>query len=217
MTDTLCTLFRGGRVHNPAEPNATCIAVEGGLVSWIGPDTGIEQAGRVDEVVDLDGLFVAPAFVDAHVHTTDAGLAGTGLDLRTATSLEDLLTRLRGFAADHRGAVVWAHGWDETGWPERRAPTRAELDAAVGDRPAYVSRIDVHSAVVSSRLAADLDPAFVGFDAVGPLTRASHHQARLRARQLLRPGERAAAQHWFLGQCAARGIVAVHELSLIHI
>src|SRR6478609_2258319 len=113
MTDTHCTLFRGGRVHNPAEPNATCIAVEGGLVSWIGPDTGIEQAGRVDEVVDLDGLFVAPAFVDAHVHTTDAGLAGTGLDLRTAPSLEDLLTRLRGFAADHRGAVVWAHGWDQ--------------------------------------------------------------------------------------------------------
>ena len=43
------------------------------------------------------------------------------------------------------------------------------------------------------------------------MTRASHHQARLRARQLLSPGERAAAQRWFLGQCAARGIVAVHE------
>src|SRR3954452_21721305 len=148
MEPMTVTMFSGGRVHNPAEPHATCIAVTDGLVSWIGPDTGTEQAGQIDEYVDLDGLFVAPAFVDAHVHTTDAGLARTGLDLRSASSMADLLGRLRGFAAAHRGAVVWAHGWDETDWPERRPPTRAEIDAAIGYRPAYVSRIDVHSAVV---------------------------------------------------------------------
>ena len=211
MEPMTVTMFRGGRVHNPAEPHATCIAITDGLVSWIGPDTGVEQAGEVDEYVDLDGLFVAPAFVDAHVHTTDAGLARTGLDLRSATSLADLLSRLRGFADGHRGAVVWAHGWDETDWPERRPPTRAEIDAVIGDRPAYVSRIDVHSAVVSSRLADDLDEVLAGYDPSGPLTRASHHQARLRARQLLTAGERDAAQRSFLEHCAATGTVAVHE------
>ena len=76
------TLLRGGRIHNPVEPAATCLAITDGVVSWIGPDTGVEQAGHIDETVDLDGLFVAPAFVDAHVHCTDAGLALVGLDLR---------------------------------------------------------------------------------------------------------------------------------------
>ena len=35
----------------------------------------------VDEVIELDGALVTPAFVDAHVHTTSTGLLLTGLDL----------------------------------------------------------------------------------------------------------------------------------------
>ncbi len=205
------TLLRGGRVHNPVEPNATCIAITDGVVSWIGPEHGIEQAGRVDETFDLDGLFVAPAFVDAHVHCTDAGLALVGLDLRTAGSLAAALKQLRRFAATTDAAVIWGHGWEETTWPEHRPPTRAEIDAAVGDRPAYLSRIDVHSALVSSALATRLDPDRAGFSAAGPLTQESHHQARQIARGLVTGRARSAAQTAFLLHAASVGIVEVHE------
>ena len=43
------------------------------------------------EVVELDGGFVAPAFVDSHVHLTSTGLTLAGLDLRAATSARHCL------------------------------------------------------------------------------------------------------------------------------
>ncbi len=205
------TLFRGGRIHNPVEPHATCLAITDGVVSWIGPDTGVEQAGHVDETVDLDGLFVAPAFVDAHVHCTDAGLALAGLDLRGAQSLPEALDLLRAHAAATDATAIWGHGWDDAAWPERRPPSRAEIDAAVGGRPAYLSRIDVHSALVSSALGERLDPGRVGHSPDGPLTQDSHHEARRLARALLSDADRAAAQRAFLDHAASRGIVEVHE------
>ncbi|MCB0949779.1 MAG: amidohydrolase family protein, partial [Mycobacterium sp.] len=68
-------------------PEATAMAVRDGVVAWLGSDEiGRAQFPRA-EVTDLAGAFVAPAFVDSHVHLTATGLALTGLDLRQATSL----------------------------------------------------------------------------------------------------------------------------------
>ena len=75
-------LYRGGRcLHRPADPRATALLVRDGRIAWLGADGG--RAGR-RRVVDLDGALVTPAFVDAHVHATDTGLALRGLDLSAA-------------------------------------------------------------------------------------------------------------------------------------
>ena len=114
-------LLRGGRVHTAADPDATAIAVTDGVISWIGGEHAVEMAGRPDHVVHLDNALVAPGFVDAHVHSTDAGLALTGLDLSGAATLADCLARVRAAAAAiEPGGLVWGHGWDETRWPENR-------------------------------------------------------------------------------------------------
>ena len=47
---------------------------------------------------------------------------------------------------------MWGHGWDESGWPENTPPSTADLDAVLGDRPAYLARVDVHSALASTGL-----------------------------------------------------------------
>ncbi len=101
----------------------------------------------VDRVVDLDGALVTPGFVDAHIHATSTGLMLTGLDLTECDSLADTLRRVRDRAVALRGGLVLGHGWDETRWPEHRAPTREELDEATWGSAVYLSRVDVHSAV----------------------------------------------------------------------
>src|SRR5207245_2883677 len=111
------------------------------------------------------------------------------------------------------GRLVWGHGWDETNWPERRPPTRDELDAVCGASPVYLSRIDVHSALVSSALL-DLAPDAAkrpGWSVQGPLTRDAHHDVRAAALAGLDPAQRRATQLGFLRHAAARGIAAVHE------
>ncbi|NYV76120.1 amidohydrolase family protein, partial [Streptomyces sp. UH6] len=93
-------LLRGGEVHSPADPFATAMVVERGHVAWVGSEGAADAfAEGVDEVVDLEGALVTPAFTDAHVHTTSTGLALNGLDLSGVASLEAALDRIRDFAA----------------------------------------------------------------------------------------------------------------------
>ncbi|MFI5606681.1 amidohydrolase [Amycolatopsis sp. NPDC051903] len=213
MTNDSTTLLLGGRIYTPSSPDATALAVSGGTVVWVGQDAPARALHPDAEVVDLDGAFVAPAFVDAHVHATATGLHLTGLDLTGVRSGAELLAAVRAAVAAAPGEVLLAHGWDESGWTEDRLPGRAELDEVAGATPVYLSRVDVHSALVSTALV-DLAPearTAEGFSPEGPLTRDAHHHVRAAARAAITPARRAAAQRAFLTEAAARGIVSVHE------
>lgn len=214
-------LLRGGDVHSPADPFATAMVVERGHVAWVGSEGAADAfASGVDEVIDLDGALVTPAFTDAHVHTTATGLALTGLDLSAARTLDEALGLLRAYVAAHPAdRVVLGHGWDATRWPEQRPPTRAELDAAAGGRAVYLPRVDVHSAVVTTALL-DLVPgvtALTGHHPDGPLTDAAHHAVRAAAHAALSPRQRAEAQRAALRRAASLGIGTVHECGGPHI
>ncbi|WLQ47086.1 amidohydrolase [Streptomyces poriferorum] len=208
-------LLRGGDVHSPADPFATAMVVERGHVAWVGSEGAADAfASGVDEVIDLDGALVTPAFTDAHVHTTSTGLALTGLDLSGAGTLTEVLDLVRSYVAAHPAdRVVLGHGWDATRWPEQRPPTRAELDAAAGGRAVYLPRIDVHSAVVTTALL-DLVPraaSLAGYRPDAPLTGAAHHAVRAAAHGAVSPRQRADAQRAALAHAASLGIGTVHE------
>ncbi|MCW2613695.1 MAG: Amidohydrolase 3, partial [Frankiales bacterium] len=147
------TLYRRGRVRTPDDPFATALLVDGDTVVWTGSE-GAADAMSAEVTVDLEDAWVAPAFVDAHVHATSTGLALTGLDLTGAPSLAAALDRVAQAAKAARGGVLLGTGWDDTSWPEGRPPTAAELDRASYGGVVYLARTDVHSAVASSALLA---------------------------------------------------------------
>ncbi|BBC97233.1 amidohydrolase [Streptomyces griseofuscus] len=204
-------LLRNGDVHSPADPFATAMVVEAGHIVWVGSEGAADAfADGVGEVIDLDGALVTPAFTDAHVHTTATGLALTGLDLSAAPSLAAALELVREFAAARPGdRVLLGHGWDAARWPGGRPPTRAELDEATGGRPLYLSRIDVHSAVVTTALLDMVGGDLPRTDA--PLTRDAHHAVRKAAFAAITPAQRAEAQRTALTHAASLGIGSVHE------
>ncbi|EGG45663.1 Exoenzymes regulatory protein aepA precursor [Streptomyces griseoaurantiacus M045] len=212
--DPQTVLLRRGEVHSPADPFATAMVVERGKVAWVGSEGAADAfADGVDETVDLDGALVTPAFTDAHVHTTATGLALTGLDLSAAPTLDAALALVRAFAAARPAdRVLLGHGWDAARWPQGRPPARAELDEAAGGRPLYLSRIDVHSAVVTTALL-DLTPGVTGLDgyADGPLTGEAHHAVRALALGALTSAQRTEAQRAALAHAASLGIGSVHE------
>ncbi|MFF4952119.1 amidohydrolase [Streptomyces chattanoogensis] len=208
-------LLRGGEVHSPADPFATAMVVEGDRIAWVGEEGAADSfADGVDEVVRLEGALVTPAFTDAHVHTTATGLALTGLDLAGAATLSDALARIRAYAAARPAdRVLLGHGWDSDDWPEGRPPSRTELDAATGGRPLYLTRVDVHSAVVTTALL-DLVPGvreLSGFHADAPLTEDAHHAVRAAAYATVTPAQRADAQAAALARAASLGIGSIHE------
>jgi predicted amidohydrolase YtcJ len=207
------TLLRGGAVYNPAEPYATAMLTVGDTVAWIGSEDGADlHADAADTVIDLHGALVTSAFVDSHVHATSTGLALTGLDLSGAVSGTELLDRVAAYARSlPSDAVVLGTGWDETAWADAVAPSAEELDRAAGGRE--VSRVDVHSAAVSSALLAAVPEAAdaVGFRASGLVTQEAHHLLRAAAFGRVSEVQRTDAQRAARARAAEFGIGALHE------
>ncbi|MGY1605329.1 amidohydrolase [Geodermatophilus sp. SYSU D00815] len=187
------------------------VHVADGRIAWLGDAA---DAPAADRVVAGEGALLTPAFVDAHVHATATGLALTGLDLSSSSSLAEAGARIARHAQDAPGTVLGT-GWDETGWPERRGLTRADLDAVLGYRAAYVARVDVHSATVSTALL-DRIPGIAdlpGFSADGRLRLDAHHAARRAAYGSVGPDQRRAAQRAARAAAAALGIGSLHEMA----
>jgi predicted amidohydrolase YtcJ len=195
-------LFRGGYVHTPADPHATAVAVEGGQIVWTGDDDAAEHfLDNAERVVELEGRLVTPAFVDAHAHLSQTGLASRSVDLSQAKSAQHALDLL----SDATGDLVVGHGWDETGWADGPF-TGDELSRAVGGRLAYVTRVDMHSAIVTG---------IAGFH--GRVEREDHHAVRDALADAIPLSARAEAIRAALEAAASKGIGMVHEIGAPHI
>jgi predicted amidohydrolase YtcJ len=213
-------LLRRGRVWAADRPGATAVVVRDGLVEWVGDEAGAERlADDADQVVELEGRLVTPAFVDAHAHVAATGLAAVSLDLSPSASVADALTRLERYARAASGEVLLGFGWDETRWPESRPFTRAEVDRAVGGRVAYLARVDVHSAVVSTAFVERAPQICTtdGWHPDGRVERAAHHLARDLSNDLVTSGQRRDAIRQGLRAAAAAGIGCVHEMGAPHL
>ncbi len=113
-------------------------------------DCKIDLAGygldrKYAKVLHLDG-FVAPGFVDAHLHIAGLGLSLFGADLRNVRSSRELAERLRKVS----GPIAFGRGWDQENFEEKNYPTRRELDVAVNNRPAIAIRVCGHVAVLNT-------------------------------------------------------------------
>ncbi|MBA4101611.1 MAG: amidohydrolase [Arthrobacter sp.] len=208
-------LYRNGSVYTAADPFATAMVVDGGTVAWVGSEQAATSiADSSMEIIDLRGALVTPGFVDSHIHLAETGIALDSLRLggiRSATELLDAVA-----AAPGDGPVL-GHGWDETAWPDSSLPTAAELERASAGRPVYLSRVDVHSALISGSLAAAAGVSQLdGFDGGARVRRAAHTAARQATR---RQPEEVLKRHQAraLSEAAANGYVAVAEMGAPHI
>jgi len=207
------TLYRGGLVYGPAHPCATALVVADGRIAWIGSDEAAAgHADGVDAVVELDGALVTPTFVDAHVHTSATGLALRSVDLSDARSLAQALARIEAAARKRAGRPVYAHSWDELDWPEHRPPSAQELDRATYGGVVYSPRVDGHSAVISSALAAASGARnHPGWNDGGLVTREAHHAARDTFNSGISAADRRADIDAALKAAVAAGIGLAHE------
>ena len=107
-------------------------------------------AGRRAEVVRLPGD-AWPGLIDSHIHLEGLADRKTTIDLAGTASLAETLSRVKGWARRlPRTAWVVGSGWYNDIWSDPAFPTRQQLDAAVGGRPAYLRRKDGHSTWVST-------------------------------------------------------------------
>ncbi|MFV0643522.1 MAG: amidohydrolase [Sphingomonadaceae bacterium] len=136
---------------------------DGKLVSFTG--MLIDDDGRVSAIyqrtsqhpkkpqyrVDGKGQFIIPGMVDAHVHVMGIAMGLITLDLSDTQSLADAMTRTAAWSQKNpSGRWIVGRGWNQEKWNLGRFPAAAELDAATGNVPAWLERVDGHAGWANS-------------------------------------------------------------------
>ena len=147
-------ILTGGRVWT-AEANpawAEAIAVRGDRIAYVGDTAGASVLrGPKTRVIELAGRLVVPGFNDAHLHLMSGALSLERVDLIEAETVADVQGLIRDFAAANPGSPwVLGRGWLYGSFPGG-LPTRAQLDAVVPDRPAYMECYDGHTGWANSK------------------------------------------------------------------
>src|SRR5437016_2391250 len=148
------TIYRNGRIYtnDPASPWAEAVLVRGEEILAVGDDdevTGLADKGA--RVVELEKHFVMPGFNDAHVHIGGAGQDWLAVRLNGTQSIAEFEKRLAAGVASHKeGEWITGSGWDHTFWPEKKFPSRQQLDVVSPKNPVILTHISGHVAVANS-------------------------------------------------------------------
>lgn len=150
-------VFDGVRHHR-----GVAVATAEGRILAIGDPGEVRSAvGPGAEEVDLAGGLLAPGFQDAHLHPMIGGLEQTRCDLSGLSSREEYLDAIARHARENPDATwIRGGGWSLAAFPEE-APSVADLDSVVPDRPVFLPSSDHHDAWVNTRA---LEIAGVGPD-----------------------------------------------------
>ena len=128
--------------------------VRDGRIAAVGPAEQVRAAAAPGaHVARLGGATVVPGLIDAHCHVSDVGYLAAGADSSqpAAPGIPEIQARLRDAAArTPDGSWVTGSGYVEYKLRERRHPTRADLDAAVPDRPAVLYHTSLHACVLNT-------------------------------------------------------------------
>ena len=147
-------VFTGGTIYtglaDPATVEAVIVGPDGRIIGTAPPLSRDWSEDEV-EIIDLAGAVMFPGFTDAHAHLQGIGERELTLNLEGTASSDELVTRieaeLQGLAP---GAILFGRGWIETGWPEERMPSAADLDAVSPDNPVILVRSDGHALVANT-------------------------------------------------------------------
>ena len=136
-----------------AYPVVSAVCVQGGIIMHVGSDEEmLKYKTENTELIDLQGKFMMPGFIDSHMHMILTHYQNMQLDLGGCKTKKEVLDLLKAEADRHR-AEGREHEWvnavnfNQDYWiDDKNIPTRLELDEAAGDVPCRILRCCGHTA-----------------------------------------------------------------------
>jgi predicted amidohydrolase YtcJ len=147
-------LYTDARIYtnDPAMPWAEALAVRDEKILVVGSAKEVRAtAGRDSVVVDLKGRFVLPGFNDAHVHLSLAGQDLLGVQLAEVPSIAAMQRRVKEAVSHHKaGEWITGIGWHQEKWPDKKFPSRQQLDVVAPKNPVLLYHQSGHIAIANS-------------------------------------------------------------------
>jgi predicted amidohydrolase YtcJ len=136
-----------------ARPWAEALAIQGNKIIKVASSAEVRKsAAQGTQIIDLGGKLVIPGFNDAHTHFLSGSMGFSQVDLVGTRSLAEVQQRVVDFARAHpEEKWITGAGWEYSIFPEKRLPTRADLDAVVRDRPVFLRAYDGHTGWANSK------------------------------------------------------------------
>ena len=70
-------LYRNANVHSSVSPFATAMLVNGDEIAWLGEESAVAaHHDSADRVLDMNGSYISPVFVDAHCDALESDSLG---------------------------------------------------------------------------------------------------------------------------------------------
>ncbi|HTH30710.1 MAG TPA: amidohydrolase family protein, partial [Lacibacter sp.] len=151
---TVDQLLINGTVYtvDSAFSKTEAVAVKDGKIIATGTTAQLQKEFNAKEVIDLQGKFLYPGFIDAHAHFYRYGLGLQTANLTGSTSWENILQLLSDFKkglAPVKGQWIIGRGWDQNDWPVKEFPVNEKLNEMFPDNPVILTRVDGHAAIVN--------------------------------------------------------------------
>ena len=131
---------------------AESFAIKNGKIIAVGSNSEILEEYTSKQIVQLDGKFVYPGFIDAHSHFFGYGtLLLKEVDLSGTKSFAEVISRVKAFHKVNKFDWIEGSGWDQNDWEIKEFPTKMELDELFPNVAIYLTRIDGHAALANSK------------------------------------------------------------------
>jgi hypothetical protein len=127
------------------------MVITGSRIVATGKSDDLLKQYDATSTLDAKGKFIYPGLIDAHAHFYNYGLSLQTADLTGTTSWEDIIEKLKAFAATHSDGWITGRGWDQNDWPVKEFPTNQQLNTLFPDRPVLLTRIDGHAAIANQK------------------------------------------------------------------
>jgi predicted amidohydrolase YtcJ len=130
---------------------AEAMVISNGKIVSIGKKTDLEKEYTCKQKLDAQGKFIYPGFIDAHAHFVGYGFSLQQVDLTGTTSWQDVIKRVKGFAAENKEGWLTGRGWDQNDWAIKEFPSNEQLNALFPDRPVLLERVDGHASIANKK------------------------------------------------------------------
>lgn len=136
---------------DPRQPRATAIAIANDRIVAVGSNADIDAVHLPGaQTIDMNGAFIVPGMMDAHLHLLWTGLTMMRIAIHEAPSVASVVARVREKAAQlPRGQWIQGFGWAQSEWGGV-FPTAADMDAATIEHPVALNAKSGHALWVNS-------------------------------------------------------------------